>query len=237
MSDFTPSDVDREALVLRLWDEGIVRPEHFGEEVVAGVVAAGWVPAAEYRDHLGDERVEHAVALGAALNERDAALAVIERVRDLLDFEYQETGVITDLDVHISSIIRTVDTSPLAARDAETRPEVVCLCGSTRFYDEFQQANYDLTMQGKIVLSVGFYPHAKAKHGHGEGVGHNSAEKVALDELHKRKIDLANRVLVLNVGGYIGESTRSEIDYAVARGVLVEYLEPVRTLAEKGADQ
>jgi hypothetical protein len=56
------------------------------------------------------------------------------------------------------------------------RPEVVTLCGSTRFYDAFQQANYDLTMQGKIVLSVGFYPHAKAEHGHGEGVGHDSAE-------------------------------------------------------------
>lgn len=106
-------------------------------------------------------------------------------------------------------------------------PEIVCLCGSTRFYDQFQQANYELTMQGKIVLSVGFYPHAKAQHGHGEGVGHDSAEKVALDELHKRKIDLADRVLVLNVGGYIGESTRGEIDYALAHGVPVDYLEAV----------
>lgn len=105
------------------------------------------------------------------------------------------------------------------------RPEVVTLCGSTRFYDEFQQANYDLTMQGKIVLSVGFYPHAKAQHGHGEGVGHNSAEKIALDELHKRKIDISDRVLVLNVGGYIGESTRSEIEHAIRIGVPVDYLE------------
>jgi hypothetical protein len=106
-----------------------------------------------------------------------------------------------------------------------TRPTIVCLCGSTRFYDAFQQANYDLTMQGKIVLSVGFYPHAKAEHGHGEGVGHDSAEKIALDELHKRKIDLADEVLVLNVGGYIGESTRSEIAYAEKVGRPVRYLE------------
>ena len=105
------------------------------------------------------------------------------------------------------------------------RPVIVCLCGSTRFYDAFQQANYDLTMRGEIVLSVGFYPHAKAEHGHGEGVGHDSAEKVALDELHKRKIDLADYVLVLNVGGYIGESTRSEIAYARALGKPVDYLE------------
>jgi hypothetical protein len=102
---------------------------------------------------------------------------------------------------------------------------IVCLCGSTRFYDEFQQANYDLTMQGEIVLSVGFYPHAKARHGHGEGVGHDSTEKTALDELHKRKIDLADYVFVLNVGGYVGESTRSEIAYAFARGKPVRYLE------------
>lgn len=54
------------------------------------------------------------------------------------------------------------------------RPRVVCLCGSTRFYDEFQRANYERTMAGEIVLSVGFYPHAKAEHGHGEGVGHDS---------------------------------------------------------------
>lgn len=104
------------------------------------------------------------------------------------------------------------------------RPEIVCLCGSTRFYDAFQQANYDLTMHGAIVLSVGFYPHSKAEHGHGEGVGHDSAEKVALDELHKRKIDLADRVLVLNVDGYIGESTRSEIEYAEKFGKPVDYL-------------
>jgi hypothetical protein len=107
------------------------------------------------------------------------------------------------------------------------RPQIVCLCGSTRFYDEFQQANYELTMAGKIVLSVGFYPHAKAEHGHGEGVGHDSAEKVALDELHKCKIDLADEVYVLNVGGYIGESTRSEVAYAVTTGKPVRWLEPV----------
>lgn len=103
-------------------------------------------------------------------------------------------------------------------------PPIVCLCGSTRFYAEFQQANYDLTMRGEIVLSVGFYPHASARHGHGEGVGHDSAAKAGLDELHKRKIDLADYVLVLNVGGYIGESTRSEIVYALAIGKPVRYL-------------
>lgn len=107
------------------------------------------------------------------------------------------------------------------------RPRIVVLCGSTRFYDAFQQANYDLTMAGHIVLSVGFYPHAKAKHGHGEGVGHDSAEKVALDELHKRKIDLAEEVLVVSdESGYFGESTRNEIAYARATGKPVRFAVP-----------
>ena len=104
-------------------------------------------------------------------------------------------------------------------------PDIVCLCGSTRFYEAFQQANYDETMAGRIVLSVGFYPHATTATGHGEGVGHDSAEKIALDELHKRKIDLCDEVFVLNVGGYIGPRTRSEIDYAMANGKPVRYLE------------
>lgn len=107
------------------------------------------------------------------------------------------------------------------------RPTIVVLCGSTRFDDQFQEANYRLTMAGRIVLSVGFYPHASAEHGHGEGVGHNSAEKITLDELHKRKIDLADEVHVLNVDGYIGESTRSEIAYAEAAGKPITYLEDV----------
>lgn len=106
-----------------------------------------------------------------------------------------------------------------------TRPQIVVLCGSTQFYDEFQAASYRLTMAGAIVLSVGFYPHASAEHGHGEGVGHDSAEKIALDELHKRKIDLADEVHVLNVGGYIGKSTRSEIAYAEATGKPITYLQ------------
>ena len=109
-----------------------------------------------------------------------------------------------------------------------TKPKIVCLCGSTRFYDAFQKANYEETMAGRIVLSVGFYPHATSAAGHGEGVGHNSAEKIALDELHKRKIDLADEVLVLNVDGYIGESTRSEIAYAMVRGKVVKYLEEMQ---------
>lgn len=110
------------------------------------------------------------------------------------------------------------------------KPRIVVLCGSTRFYETFQVANYRETMAGLIVLSVGFYPHSWAESGHGEGVGHNSAEKVMLDELHLRKIDLCDEVLVLNVNGYIGQSTRREIDYAVAAGKTIRFLEPLANL-------
>ena len=105
------------------------------------------------------------------------------------------------------------------------RPKIVCLCGSSRFYQQYQEAEYRETMEGKIYLSIGFYPHAAAEM-HGEGVGATSDEKVALDELHKRKIDLADEVLVLNVGGYIGDSTKSEVAYAIRNGKPIRWLEP-----------
>ena len=79
-------------------------------------------------------------------------------------------------------------------------------------------------MAGKIVLSVGFYPHAQDEM-HGEDVGVTPEQKAALDILHLRKLDLADEVLVLNVGGYIGESTRREMQYATLKGKHVRFLE------------
>jgi hypothetical protein len=104
------------------------------------------------------------------------------------------------------------------------KPEIVCLCGSTRFYDAFQKANYDFTMQGKIVLSVGFYPHSELQ-AHGQEVGYTAEQKAMLDKLHLRKIDLCDRIFVLNVDGYIGESTRNEIAYAESQNKRINYLE------------
>lgn len=108
----------------------------------------------------------------------------------------------------------------------DPRPTVVCLCGSTRFFKDFMKANYEETMKGNIVLSVGFYAQA-SEEAHGESVGITPQQKLALDQLHKRKIDLADEVLILNVGGYIGESTRSELEYAIAHGKTIRYKEPV----------
>lgn len=108
------------------------------------------------------------------------------------------------------------------------RPKIICLCGSTRFYDEFQHQNFLWTMRGYIVLTVGFYPHAEFnKKVHGEDVGVTVEEKVKLDELHKRKIDIADAIFVINIGGYIGTSTRSEIDYAIKKSKSIMSMEPL----------
>lgn len=104
-------------------------------------------------------------------------------------------------------------------------PKIVCLCGSTRFYKQFQEANYRETIMGKIVLTVGFYPHA-SEEAHGEQIGTDPDMKAQLDVLHLQKIDMADEVFVVNPGGYIGESTRREIYYALARGKDIRYLEP-----------
>jgi hypothetical protein len=101
------------------------------------------------------------------------------------------------------------------------RPTIVCLCGSTRFKQAFEQANRRLTLEGKIVLSVGMF-------GHDEGLDMDGPAKASLDELHLRKIDLADEVLVLNPGGYIGISTQREINYAMVTGKVIRFLEEPR---------
>lgn len=99
--------------------------------------------------------------------------------------------------------------------------KIVCLCGSTQFMVDFHKANWEFTLKGWIVLSVGVCKHAE-RHG-GEALGKDVADM--LDELHLRKIDKADLVYVLNVNGYIGVSTAKEIAYAEEIGASVQYLE------------
>jgi hypothetical protein len=102
--------------------------------------------------------------------------------------------------------------------------KVVCLCGSTRFYEAFQEANYKETMEGSIVLSVGFFGHSQGKPIHSQTFGCTPEQKIELDRLHKDKIMLSDEILVLDVGGYIGDSTRSEIEYARKLGRTIRWL-------------
>ncbi len=102
----------------------------------------------------------------------------------------------------------------------QTKPKVVTLCGSTKFKKQFQESEANVTLRGKIVLSLGFF---------------EQSDKIAVTEeqvkffewLHYHKIDMSDEIFVINVNGYIGESTKREIEYAVQRGKKVTYLEPI----------
>ncbi len=96
--------------------------------------------------------------------------------------------------------------------------KVITLCGSTKFKDEFIYEQKRLTLDGNIVISVGLFGHG------GDGVLNDNV-KAMLDDMHKRKIDMADEIFVINKGGYIGSSTRSEIEYALSTGKRVNYLE------------
>ena len=106
--------------------------------------------------------------------------------------------------------------------------KVVTLCGSTKFKDQFMQVQKELTLKGYIVISVGLFGHS----GDNE-VWENMDEgtltktKEMLDDMHKRKIDMSDEIFVINVDGYIGESTKSEIEYAQKHNKKVNYLEPI----------
>lgn len=102
-------------------------------------------------------------------------------------------------------------------------PTIVCLCGSTRFKDAINKVNAELTLKGELVISLGVFGHTDMPDCDWTTGG--SDLKRQLDELHKRKIDLADYVYVVNVGGYIGESTKSEVAYAMAHGKEVRWLE------------
>lgn len=106
--------------------------------------------------------------------------------------------------------------------------KVITLCGSTRFKDEFMEVQKQLTLEGNIVISVGLFGHA----GDNEvwenmDEGTLTATKKMLDDMHLRKIDMADEIYVVNVGGYIGASTMAEIAYAERTGKKVRYLEPL----------
>ena len=96
---------------------------------------------------------------------------------------------------------------------------VITLCGSTRFKEQFLEAQKRLTLEGYIVISVGLFGHS------GDDEVWMEGTKEMLDDMHKRKIDMADAIYVINVDGYIGESTRSEIEYAKRNGKEVLYLE------------
>ncbi len=95
---------------------------------------------------------------------------------------------------------------------------LVTLCGSTKFKNEFERMNMKLTLEGKIVLTVGFYEHH-------EGVELTDEQLELLKNLHFEKIKMSDEIFVINPNGYIGESTKLEIEYAKELGKQISFLE------------
>lgn len=95
---------------------------------------------------------------------------------------------------------------------------VITLCGSIKFKEEFEKIQEELTLAGNMVLTPNFFHSVKKEE-------INNETKKMLDEMHKQKIDMSNEIYVINVGGYIGESTKSEIEYAKTKNKKISYLE------------
>lgn len=97
--------------------------------------------------------------------------------------------------------------------------KVITLCGSTKFRDEFIREHKRLTLEGNIVISVGMFGHS------GDKEALTEKTKEMLDDMHKRKIDMADEIFVVNKNGYIGSSTKSEIEYAIKTNKPVNFME------------
>ena len=97
--------------------------------------------------------------------------------------------------------------------------KVITLCGSTKFEEDFLREQKRLSLEGNIVISVVFFGQP------GDNEVWTEKTKEMLGDMHKRRIDLADEIFVINKNGYIGESTRSEIEYATKTGKIVRYLE------------
>lgn len=98
-------------------------------------------------------------------------------------------------------------------------PVIVCLCGSTRFKDKFLEWNKRFTLEGCIVIMPGVFAHS------GDEI--TDEQKIQLDQLHKRKIAMADLVFIIDQDGYIGDSTREEIGFAKALGTEIIYMSNV----------
>ncbi len=120
---------------------------------------------------------------------------------------------------------------PQTASNSVSRPPIVVLCGSTRYWEQLAEANLYETAAGRIVLAPGC--NLKQPHPLWDDPAQADRLKQVLGDLHLRKIDLADEVLVVNPGGYIGDSTRREIDYARSLGKPIRYTHPATETAPR----
>ena len=151
----------------------------------------------------------------------DALLGQIEDVKKVMDEDPSANLHLMEHDrLRIARQICQLKPKP-----DESRQKVICLCGSTRFTEQMLIKQWELTKQGHVVLSWCALPESYFQSDDKTHVGDQEGVKEIVDEVHLRKIDLADEVLVLNVDGYIGQSTRGEIEYAKETGKPVRYLD------------
>ena len=137
--------------------------------------------------------------------------------KELLLSKIQENGYVWDAE---SCKLINTNKNPVVECQRPRYYKVITLCGSTRFKEQFLQEQKRLTLEGNIILTVGLFGRS------GDEEAWKPGTKEMLDDMHLRKIDMADEIFVINVGGYIGESTRREIAYAEKTGKKVNYLEP-----------
>lgn len=142
--------------------------------------------------------------------------------------EYVIDGFMIPSDATPEQAYQIIQTEAKRRRDlmATVQPKIVCLCGSTRFSEEFQQANLRETLAGHIVLTIGCDMKSDTELFDGYDNDQLSEVKQRLDALHLRKIDLADEIFVINRYGYVGESTWREIVYAMNTHKEIRWLEP-----------
>ncbi len=107
------------------------------------------------------------------------------------------------------------------------RPKIICLCGSSRFIESFAVLAWEFEKEGCITLGLHYLPPSYSQEFIPDHLAEHEGVAKRMDELHLKKIDLTDEVFVINVGGYIGESTRREIEYATQKGKVIKYLEPI----------
>lgn len=98
----------------------------------------------------------------------------------------------------------------------DTRPTIICLCGSMKFKTDFDRVAKEQTLKGRIILTLAFF----------DGEELESEQRTLLQHLHRHKIKMSDEILVINPEGYIGEATQNDIEFALNLGKRVEYLEP-----------
>ena len=146
-----------------------------------------------------------------------------EKYHPIIEGESDQTKALKDKAINREEIIQKYIDGKLV----EKKVKVVCLCGSTRFSESYHKAQLEETLDGSIVLTIGCNMRTDKVIFEHLPEGKLTAIKEKLDELHLRKIDLADEVIILNVDGYIGKSTQRELEYAKANNKQIRYLEPI----------